>query len=241
MKIKKISLYLLLLLSVILIYFLTLNNKKYYIALGDSLTEGMTPSGKIDKSYSDSFSNYLKNNNKLKFYTKKFSKSGYRTIDLLNDIEDNVEKDGLKINNAIAKANLITITIGANDFLHKLKDNSSISKNELIIEFNEVYKDMDILFNKIRKLTTANIILIGYYNPLPKAELLSTKEMDEFFAYVDMKSKQLCDNYNIKYIDLYNDFKHNPEFLPNVFDIHPSMEGYEFISSKLINYYEKSN
>ena len=70
------------------IFFITRDNKIYYLSLGDSLAAGQTPYKTIDLSYSDYVSEYLKDKNKLKFYTKKFAKSGYRSVDLLNDLKN---------------------------------------------------------------------------------------------------------------------------------------------------------
>ena len=77
------------------IFFLTRDKKIYYLSLGDSLAAGQTPYNTIDKSYGDYVSEYLKDKGALEFYTKDFAKSGYRSIDLLNDLEENKE---IKVN-----------------------------------------------------------------------------------------------------------------------------------------------
>ena len=73
------------------IFISTKDKKIYYLSLGDSLAAGQTPYNTIDKSYGDYVSEYLKDRNLLEFYTKKFSKSGYRSIDLLSDLKNNKE------------------------------------------------------------------------------------------------------------------------------------------------------
>ena len=63
-----------------IIFFITKDTKVYYLSLGDSLASGQTPYGKISNSYSDYIKDYLDEEGVLEFYTKDFSKSGYRSI-----------------------------------------------------------------------------------------------------------------------------------------------------------------
>ena len=87
----KLIIFVLSLLIVFLIYnkFLKQNSKLIYIPLGDSIAEGMTPYKTIDYGYTDYVKDYLKDNDKLSFYTKKYTKSGYTISDLKRDINDN--------------------------------------------------------------------------------------------------------------------------------------------------------
>ena len=58
------------------------NNKMIYIALGDSVAEGRNPYGEINYGYTDFIADDLKSKNKLDRYTKKYTKSGYKTSDV---------------------------------------------------------------------------------------------------------------------------------------------------------------
>ena len=91
---KKYYKLLVFLLSLVIIFvtynkFFKESKKITYIALGDSIAEGMNSYSQIDYGYSDYIKDYLEENNRLSFYTKGFSKSGYTTENLKNDIEDN--------------------------------------------------------------------------------------------------------------------------------------------------------
>ena len=68
---------------------MTQDKKIYYLSLGDSLAAGQTPNNTLEESYGDYVADYLKDRGVLEFYTKDFSKSGYRSIDLLNDLKNN--------------------------------------------------------------------------------------------------------------------------------------------------------
>ena len=65
------------------------NNKIYYLALGDSLAAGRDSYGNYGNGYADYINEYLIENEKLDFYTRKFAKSGYEVNDLINDINYN--------------------------------------------------------------------------------------------------------------------------------------------------------
>ena len=73
----------------ILIYLMTIDNKIYYVALGDSLAAGQNSYGKIAYGYADYIADDLRTKNKLELYTKDFAVSGHRTTDLINDINNN--------------------------------------------------------------------------------------------------------------------------------------------------------
>ena len=80
----KLIVFVLSMLIVFLTYnkFLNQNSKLIYIPLGDSIAEGMNSYNVVDYGYTDYIKDYLKNNDKLFFYTKKFTKSGHTINDL---------------------------------------------------------------------------------------------------------------------------------------------------------------
>ena len=89
-------------------------DKKSFIEQFNSL-EKATPGGIKD---------YLKRNNRLSFYTKAFAKSGYTTNDLKNDIENNktqiVDNKKIYLKEILRESDLVTLTIGANNYLKYL-------------------------------------------------------------------------------------------------------------------------
>lgn len=217
------------------------NQKIYYIALGDSIAEGMDPYGNVGYSYSDYIYDELKSKDKIKFYTKGFSKSGYTTRDLKNDIENNktIEVDSKKISikQALRESDLITISIGANDFMRGLDISDMYSYfndiSESKREIDKIGKNVKDLIILIKKYAKNQIILVGYYNPLPR--LLTIKsEIDELVKYSYFMYEDICDEEKITCVNIYDLFSENEEFLPNPLDIHPSTEGYEEIANLIM-------
>lgn len=216
------------------IYQLFKTDKINYIALGDSVAEGMNPYGEVGYSYADYFADSLKEKNMLSYYTKKYAQSGYTTKDLIEQIE---------INNSLKKdlreSDLVTVSIGANDFLRKIHlQNLSIDDLlELKPKVTNIFPDIKKCMEEIRKYAKEDIIIIGYYNPIPFLFNTNSKDLDELFAYIDSKYQEIAEEYDCTYISFYQLFKKNTSFLPNPMDIHPNLDGYKAISQEILKNY----
>ncbi len=226
------------------IYNITDDKKITYLALGDGLAKGQTPFDTFGKSYTDYFYSYLKNKYKVNGNYKTFTQSDYRITDLINDI-DNVytikKEKNLTITSLIKKADIITISVGSDELFYKLKqynDNIKIGNKQKIIKYiDEMFEDINILVEKIRKLSNRPIIFIGYYNPIPFSQTNETT-MDSIFNYIDLKFNEVI-NEKTFYLDIYEIFKEKETYLPNKNNVFPSLEGYNLISNKLIELIEE--
>ncbi len=217
------------------------SKKINYLPLGDSIAEGMNSYFEIGYSYTDYIRDYLKEHNKLGFYTKSFTKSGYKTADLKRDIDDNrvIEIDGKKVylKEALRESDLVTLTIGANDFISKYNLQNFTSK---IANTAEAKKNTDIaienlkdLISIIRTYAKNRIIITGYFNPFPR--LTEQKEMiDEIVKYFNYSIEQYCEEEGLEYIDFFDILEGNIEALPNPINIHPSIYGYELMANEII-------
>ena len=238
---KKYKKYIVMFLIVILIfgtYYFFKSDKINYIALGDSLAEGMNPYGEVGYSYTDYLADYLNKNNKLSFYTKKHSKSGYTTTDVIKELEINnlLKKD-------LRESDLVTISIGANDFLNSINI-KNLNINEILKLKDKVIPilpNIDNCIKEIRKYAKEDMIIIGYYNPIPFLFNTSGSDLDTLFAYIDDEYQKIANKYDCTYISLYQLFKSDSSLLPNPADIHPNLEGYEKISEMIIENYENKN
>ena len=221
------------------------NKKLYYLALGDSLAEGMDPYYTIDYGYSDYVKDYLKDHDALKFYTKGFAKTAYRTKDLKGDIESNksIEVDGktIYIKEALRESDLVTLTIGANDFIRTL---SLSNFQEKISDITKTKKEADKIAVKLRELIILiqqyaknDIIVTGYYNPFPRLKD-NKKSIDEIVKYFNHLIEEECNDLGVKYVDIFDLFDGNEVALPNPSNIHPSKYGYELIAKEIIKVLE---
>lgn len=227
---KKIMVFVLCFLLVFVIYKVTYNNKIDYLALGDGLALGQTYYGTVGYGYTDYVADYLKNQKKLKTYNKNFAENHITVKQLKNDIENNKKEivDGktIYINNAIANAEVITLSIGN----YEISDiNKYINyEYEALLKTETLITDVISIINLIRKYNNnATLYFIGYYS-------YGKENNDKIIKYTDEKFENLSKKNNFTFIKISNIFSKNIEYLPNTLANYPSREGYKNISKKII-------
>lgn len=234
---KKILLISFVILFVFLIYLSNLDKKVYYLSLGDSLAYGEGAYDSKVKGYADYVSDYLNKKGLLERHVSKFSDKGLRTTDLINNINDNISilMDGNRVTlqNALIKADLITISIGANDIFSKL-DKDVLDIEKVYDYIDELSLDLDTLLKLVREYCKEDVLLIGYYNPYPR----DIKKKD-LVSYLNNMYKKIAKKYNVTFVDTDIIFRENPQFLPNSSNIHPSSAGYKAISGEIISVINK--
>ena len=238
---KKILCLLIIFLLVYTIYYFNHTDKITYISIGDSLSVGIDSNGNTNYGYSNYLSNYLKDKNLLKSYNNYFSTSGTRIVDLENKLETNwtIKKDGksLSLKKCLREADLVTLSVGMDDILTSLTLSTvsveNLSNKEITTIVDKTVDELDSLFKELRKYAKEDIIFIGFYNPLEE-ETLTTERL---YTYLITKTKALCKNYDIEYLDIYNLFKRNKNYIDNPTNIYPTTEAYQMIATKIIEDY----
>ena len=238
---KKILCLLIIFLLVYTIYYFNHTDKITYISIGDSLSVGIDSNGNTNYGYSNYLSNYLKDKDLLKSYNNYFSTSGTRIVDLENKLETNwtIKKDGksLSLKKCLREADLVTLSVGMDDILTSLTLSTvsveNLSNKEITTIVNKTVDELDSLFKELRKYAKEDIIFIGYYNPLEE-ESLTTERL---YTYLIIKTKALCKTYDIEYLDIYNLFKRNKNYIDNPTNIYPTTEAYQMIATKIIENY----
>ena len=238
---KKILCLLTICLLVYTIYYFNHNDKITYISIGDSLSVGIDSNGNTNYGYSNYLANYLKDKDLLKEYNNYFSTSGTRVIDLKNKLETNwtITKDGknLSLKKCLRDANLVTLSVGMDDILTSLTLSTvsveNLSNKEITTIVDKTIDELDSLFKELRKYAKDDIIFIGFYNPLEE-ETLTTERL---YTYLITKTKELSKTYDIEYLDIYNLFKKNKDYIDNPTNIYPTTEAYQIIATKIIENY----
>ena len=230
----------------ITIFFITRDKQIYYLSLGDSLAAGQTPNNTIEESYGDYVAGYLKDKEILEFYTKKFSKSGYRSIDLLNDLNNNkkIKIDGKKITikHALIKADIVTVSIGSNDLFYKLNVGNEFDMNEfddIYTYVDEAISDVDKLLYELRKSCKEQIMVFGFYNPFTNFSSSLANTVEPVIVYANEKMKNLVKKYDMTYVDIHDMFLANDNYLPSKLEIHPTKDGYKAMAKSVINLIDK--
>lgn len=230
----------------ITIFFMTRDKQIYYLSLGDSLAAGQTPNNTIEESYGDYVAEYLKDKEVLEFYTKKFSKSGYRSIDLLNDLNNNkkIKVDGkeITIKHALIKADIVTVSIGSNDLFYKLNVGNEFDMNEfddIYTYVDEAISDVDKLLYELRKSCKEQIMVFGFYNPFTNFSSSLANTVEPVIVYANKKMKKLVKKYDMTYVDIHDMFLANDNYLPSKLEIHPTKDGYKAMAKSVINLIDK--
>lgn len=233
-------------LILVFIFFLTRDKKIYYLSLGDSLAAGQTPNNTISESYGDYVADYLKDKKVLEFYTKGFAKSGYRSIDLLNDLNNNkkIKVDGKEITlkHALIKADIVTVSIGSNDLFYKLNVGNEFDLNEMddiYTYIDESINDVNKLLFELRKSCKEQIMVFGFYNPFTNYSSTLSNMVEPFIEYANAKMETLVRKYNMTFVDIHDIFLANDNYLPSKLEIHPTSAGYKAMSKAVINNIDK--
>lgn len=226
MKLKIALFFSIVVLAVFVIYLTTIDKSISYVAIGDFLTVGVTADKEENYSFADYVNKYLEEQNVVEEYINDFADNTYRTTDLIRNIKDNkkvlVGDKERTLKNVLIKADLLTVSIGTNDVISIM---SSESSNSNFYDYlDSILIDMDELFSLLRQYCKEDIIVIGYYNPY-----YGNKKYNSAFSYMNTKVNYLSQKYNIKYVDIYELYEDNLDFLPVINDIHPSKLGYSSI------------
>jgi lysophospholipase L1-like esterase len=202
-----------------------------YVALGDSLAAGMTPTGGIDLGYAD----YLVNRFEQSQYTvdfKNFGVPGYTSGLLKQDVLYNED-----VQTKIKEAGFITIDIGSNDLLGVLNNPIQIPG-----AIGNVAVNLQTILGSIDRLNpNVKVYVMGYYNPFPylpqeqQAGLLPF--LDKLNQTIEASASANGDTYvaTDKIIA-----KHYETYLPNPSNIHLSKEGYELVAKEFWKNIDKS-
>lgn len=173
---KKILITLLITLFIFLIYIQNKDQKIYYLVLGDT----------YNKEIENIIKNKLKKQTKLEIYNKDYTTKVKRINEQIEEIKTNKHKLNNKtIQNALIKADLITISIGLNDIKEKKEEN----QYEYIDKSSE---ELDILIKEIKKYSKEKIIVIGYSDKKNVSKSV--------LSYLDRKYKEICIENNVSYI-----------------------------------------
>lgn len=185
MRFRVLISFLIISLSIFIIYNLNIDNKVYYFNI-------------MDKEYDyDTYNVLLNKNIKNKEKYINHVEYDYRTTDLIRNIKDNIGIDDKKIQNILIKADIITLMIGNNELIYK---SNTSDMTELFEYSNSLIEDLDELFKLIRKYCKEKIFFIGFYN--------NNEYYNELYTFLNLRIKDLCSDYDIEYInrsDIFNE------------------------------------
>lgn len=215
--------------------------KEIYIPLGDSLAAGQTPYREIDTGYTDLIAQQLALSGQLSKYTKELTFPGYTVADIVNRIE---QEDARAL---LADATLITISAGANDLLPLVQVNPSagtLTFSQLSADFalNRARKNLILLLDKVQQYApNAKVYVMGYYFPYPHVHPSQKIGTEKQLTLLNDILKRYAEQYGAVYIQVAEPFAENAaRYLPNIADVHPTMEGYLVMANAFLSEYNGS-
>ena len=216
-----------------------------YVALGDSLAHGMNEVGAIGLGYTDFIAQSLKKDGLITSYSKDFAYSGYTTKNVLNDLQADVEKgitgfgyksEKANIRASIKDAEIVTLTVGANDLLPLLKEATAtgIYMEEIIKVSTEAMTNYASILAEIKKLNPkVEIYVMGYYNSFPYYEEKYQTQFKTLLAIMNNSIKTTAEKAGAIFVPTANVVAKNVAgYLPNPENIHLSEAGYQAVANE---------
>ncbi|WP_430790031.1 SGNH/GDSL hydrolase family protein [Virgibacillus flavescens] len=211
------------------------DNEAKVVAIGDSLTQGVgddTENG----GYVGILDEALNTTENTIVEFENYGKRGRRTDQLLKYLEDP------NVTTSVADADIVLITIGANDIMQVVKENfADITMDDFSKARMEYEVRLKKVFEKIYKLNpNADVYLLGFYDPFGRY-FPQIKELGIIVRNWNQTSERIAESYNnatyIPTLDLFED--------PNIDlfwkdNFHPNFQGYHRIAARVLEYLNKS-
>ncbi|WP_226577251.1 cell wall-binding repeat-containing protein [Halobacillus litoralis] len=202
-----------------------------YVALGDSLAYGIQYDNTAGVSYADYIADDLENIYRLGSFTKEFAVPGLTSEGLLTQLQTNPDAQL-----AVTQADLITVSVGANDFLEVFKNDPEKLKNpevvkDLLEQAGDNYKG---ILGNIRALNPdAKIFVMGYYNPFYAYPAEQQAELTPLMKALNQVIQAVSSGTGSGYVPTFDAISEDyPTYLPNPENVHPGPEGYQRISEE---------
>jgi lysophospholipase L1-like esterase len=195
-----------------------------YVALGDSLAAGQTPTGYIDYGYADYLAdNFKKNKFNLADFDN-FGVPGYKSQDVKDDV-----LQSKKIRKEIREATHITIDIGANDLIAVLTDTSKVPAT-----LETVGANLNAALAEIDKLNSkAKVFVMGYYNPYPHKPAAEQQALLPVLEALNGTIEGVARANKDTYVPTATEIGKKPTtYVSNPTDIHLSDAGYKVLTAE---------
>lgn len=211
------------------------------VAIGDSLTQGVGDSKSVGGGYVTRLTQKVQSKYKVKAESHNYGVSGDTSQQIMARI-----KSDQKMHQDLPKADIITVTVGGNDFMHLLQRKGlDLTAGEIADEQVQFDKRLSQLLTDIRNYNSkAPIYLIGIYNPF-SIYLSNVKNAKVAFINWNKNSAKVANKFNdTHFIDINNLYQpkgitkkiqktgSNP-YLYKKDHFHPNGTGYDMMTDKV--------
>lgn len=223
------------------------SNSFHYAALGDSLSAGQTPYQTVDNGYTDFLADHFEKSQPTNF-TKAFAVPGYTSQDVLDDIINNRTIGDKSIQDVIREADVLTLTVGANDILREATidpENGTVEIDpaKIPVILATLTENLNGILGEINSLNPNVMVYVsGYYFSFPYLPDDQKPQLQLLMSLLNdtIQNVSLEQGMSFVSMDSVNEiFQEDPgTFLPNPLDIHPSSDGYKLITEQFIQVIE---
>lgn len=206
---------------------------KKMVSIGDSLTEGVG-----DETESGGYVGILNHtfeDNHMNISIENFGKRGNRTDQLLARLENE------EISSAIKDADIVLITIGANDIMKVVRNNYTNLHIEPFQEEKIKYIErLTAIFYKINELNPdTQIYLIGFYNPFERY-FGDIEQLDMILNDWNQAGETVTEEFeNVYFIPTEDLFSNSTINLFADDNFHPNTSGYKLMAQRVLEYLSK--
>lgn len=206
---------------------------KKMVSIGDSLTQGVG-----DETESGGYVGILNHtfeDNHMNISIENFGKRGNRTDQLLTRLENE------EISSAIKDADIVLITIGANDIMKVVRNNYTNLNIEPFQEEKIKYIErLTAIFYKINELNPdTQIYLIGFYNPFERY-FGDIEQLDMILNDWNQAGETVTEEFeNVYYIPTEDLFSNSTINLLAEDNFHPNTSGYKLMAQRVLEYLSK--
>lgn len=211
-----------------------------YVAIGDSLAAGQTPSSEIDAGYADMISMELARHQSVALYTKDLAFPGFTTGDVLDRIKSAEVQDELK------EANLITVSAGANDLLKLVsadEADGSLAFAQIQVDFalNGARKNLEKILEELKQRAPgADVYVMGYYFAYPHARESQKEGTALQLDRLNEILETTAEDNDAKFVSVDEEFGDNAiGKIPNPADVHPNLNGYQAMANAFLDVYQQ--
>jgi len=202
------------------------------VTLGDSLTEGIGTAFN-QGGFVSVLERTINEEEKIASFTN-YGKLGEQTTDLRRRLNKP------SVQQAIMQANIVVITVGANDMIKVMKENLfELTLESFEDERAQFEKRLGRIFKKIEDINPkVHIYVIGFYNPFEKY-FNHIPEFEQIISSWNTGSERVTNKGdNRTYVPIHDIFSHNPLLLSQD-NFHPNEKGYLKIAERLLEYFTK--
>lgn len=209
------------------------NTETKVVAIGDSLTKGVGDKV-VDGGYVGILDKTINKRNELVMF-ENYGVRGNTSSQLLARL------DNPEIVHSIKEADIILITIGANDIMQVVKENfANLDLKDFKQERAAYKKRLKSILDKMKALNSkADIYLLGFYNPFGKY-FPDLEELGLIVKNWNKTGKTVSEQYDkVTFIPIADVFDDPNTDLFAADNFHPNHQGYQRMAKQVLKYITK--